>query len=306
MLVSWSDFSRPLSVYLYVLMTLCSVQIPVGMETASALKDVQASLYGTSSYNQDFASIMKARHRRESALPVLVLPDIAEQCLGTLQDGDTLSEEEMAEVNKETLSSCDDSSDKDSEDDEMEAEDTITQGHMICTSDGRTVLPDHVIITELSELPSHFRRVTAKYRRNRCPVFPCQVPFYLWRKHQLLPSSITALPPAMAGERREAVSGCLPHLISHPKTTKPSKHHVHKMTRFYEDKNALPKLGTVARKRPMAGTGFVPTETRLPLQHLQGVRRWSHTTESLGRRFKTEAHTRCVGGAPRLINIKLI
>ena len=277
------------------------------METASALKDVQASLYGTSSYNQDFASIVRARQRRQSTLPLLVLPEVVEplreqrrEMKATLQEGGAPSDKDDEEIrqkgteaNEEMTASCDDSSDKESEDNEIEATYT-SHGHMICTSVGSTVLPDHVIITDLSELPSHFRRVTTKYRRNRCPVFPCQVPFYLWRKHQLLPSSITTLPPSMTmGETRSA--GHLPHLFHQTTAASQLKH---KMTRFYQDKNALPKLGTVARKRPMASTGFVPMETRLPQQHLQGVRRYSHMTENLGRRFKSEAHTRCVGGCP--------
>ena len=179
--------------------------------TAVAIKEVQASLYGTSSYNRDFASI--AYYQKHPSLPTLVNREVvrrstdmqnkstSHQEQGSLTDelcqevSSSSKEKEQAEID---ATGCDDLNNNGSEI-ELATSDTFnlnsaTHGHMICTTDGTNALPDHLIITDLSELPSHFRRVTTKYTRNRCHLFPCRVPFYLWRKHHLLSSVLTSLP----------------------------------------------------------------------------------------------------------------
>lgn len=181
------------------------------MGTASALREVQARVYGASSYNKDFASVIRAFQAKHPTLPTSVDHEITrcptdlqneslsqDQCSqsGQLCQDDNESVEEREEMETD-IASGDDANDKDSEigsaaSDTSDAN-TCTHGHMICTSDGTSVLPDHMIITDLSDLPTHFRRVTTKYTRNRCPMFPCRVPFYLWRKRQLLPTALTSL-----------------------------------------------------------------------------------------------------------------
>ena len=51
-----------------------------------------------------------------------------------------------------------------------------------------------VRINNLQVLPDHFGRVTSKYTTNHSS-WPCYIPYYLHRKHTVLPSSITAVPP---------------------------------------------------------------------------------------------------------------
>ena len=49
-------------------------------------------------------------------------------------------------------------------------------------------------INNLQELPDHFGRITSKYTTNHSS-WPRYIPYYLHRKHTVLPSSITAVPP---------------------------------------------------------------------------------------------------------------
>ena len=189
-----------------------------------AVKEVQANLYGTSSYKKDFASMVRAFQKKHPSLPALVHKKVNRnsadlQNKSTLQEQGSLSDELWQEANSSNegkdetetdAAGCDNSNDHDSEI-EVEGSDTsslntATHGHMICTSDGTNALPDHMIIADLSELPSHFRRVTTKYNRNCCHLFPCRVPFYLWRRHHLLPSHLTSL-PSKGEEDKDETSG---------------------------------------------------------------------------------------------------
>ena len=194
------------------------------MNTASALKSVCAALYGTSSYNNDFSSTLSAPHQRHSTQPtpihreitdtldILSLQDLnvhppkkeesCRKCKFYMEDSHLQKNEgyQGQEID-DGCSSCDSNDDEESGSDDPEETaasassiTSTTHGHMISISHCTNTLPSHVIMTSLSELPSHFRRVTTKYTRNRCPLLPCRVPHYLLRKHQLLPSIITKLP----------------------------------------------------------------------------------------------------------------
>ena len=194
------------------------------MNTASALKSVSATLYGTSSYNKDFSSALctphiQGRHSIQS-IPIqcemtdtLVNPTLQElniqpakdekvcgKCKFCAEENHLQESEGYQNQDKDLEESCSccESNDEECCSDESEqaaaASNVTTHGHMICISRYTNILPRHVIVSSLSELPSHFRRVTTKYTRNRCPLLPCRVPHYLLRKHQLLPSVITSLP----------------------------------------------------------------------------------------------------------------
>ena len=190
------------------------------MNTASALKSVCATLYGTSSYNNDFSSTLSPPDQKHSTqstpihheitdtldVPTLQEPPKNGESCGKCKFGteDCHLQKNEGYQDQEIDDSC---SSSDSNDDEESGSDdpeqtaasasnitSTTHGHMISISPCTNTLPSHVIVTSLSELPSHFRRVTTKYTRNRCPLLPCRVPHYLLRKHQLLPSVITKLP----------------------------------------------------------------------------------------------------------------
>ena len=206
------------------------------MNTASALKNVCASLYGTSSYNNDFTSTLinstELSHQNHQhaliqrqttdSLDILTLhkgniqpPKNEEYRCGKCEfctEGSHLQiqKEERYEDQDgldDSCSSCDSSGEEEEScsDDPQHTSPashitSTTHGHMISIPPCSNVLPSHVTVTSLSELPSHFRRVTTKYTRNRCPLFPCHVPHYLLRKHQLLPSIMAAIPP-FSGKR---------------------------------------------------------------------------------------------------------
>lgn len=270
----------------------------VGADTASALKEVQTSLYGTSSYSEDFASIMRAlQQRKQSARErqEMVEQECVEQDNSTIQQHDNQLDQdaglcEAKDTEDSDASRVDDSTDKDSEFDEETS--LVTHGHMICISDDTATLPDHVIITDLSVLPSHFRRVTTKYTRNRCPMFPCHIPFYLWRKHQLLPSALTSLPARGGGGEREKDCGSHLPQLSHRQRSSDHRQLQHKKLRLDLERNVLPKIEHVARKRHAAESGVIPIETRLPQQQGQGSHVQRHMNQNLRLRFKSDAHTR--------------
>ena len=205
------------------------------MGTASALKNVCASLYGTSSYNNDFTSTpinSTASHQNHphSTQHSPIQREIADSTdILTLHKGKNIIKNDEYRCGKQcefctegshfqkeegyedqdglddSCSSCD-SEEEESCSDNLQYTSpashitSATHGHMISIPPCSNVLPSHVTVNGLSELPSHFRRVTTKYTRNRCPLFPCRVPHYLLRKHQLLPSIMAATPP-FSGKR---------------------------------------------------------------------------------------------------------
>ena len=205
------------------------------MGTASALKNVCASLYGTSSYNNDFTSApinsttphqnhphstQHAPIQREIAdstdiltlhkenIQLLKNEDYRCEKYEFCTEGSHFQKEEGYEDQDgldDSCSSCD-SEEEESCSDNLQYTSSASHitsaihGHMISIPPCSNVLPSHVTVNGLSELPSHFRRVTTKYTRNRCPLFPCRVPHYLLRKHQLLPS-IMAATPLFSGKR---------------------------------------------------------------------------------------------------------
>ena len=221
------------------------------MNTASALKSVCAALYGTSSYNSDFSSTLNAPHHQwhhHSIQPTPIHHEITDfSDMPALQNWNIQPEESQCGMCKfctaaeggshlQKIKGCeteevDDSCDS-NEGSSNDPEQTLpalniastTHGHMITIAPCTNTLPSHVIIASLSELPSHFRRVTTKYTRNRCQLLPCRVPHYLLKKHQLLPSVITALPTRKkSGHHQQQLSGM--------KTTKDAPPISHAMTK---------------------------------------------------------------------------
>ena len=205
----------------------------MSVNTASALKTVCGALYGTSSYNNDFASTLNTpsppqRYHPSTTQPMPIhrgslTTDIADtSSIPTRQKWNNTIQSPKNEEScgkRKLCTEADNHLEKNEEDEDEDLDESgeeesghsddpevavsasnitsTTHGHMISLSHCTNVLPSHMIVTSLSELPSHFRRVTTKYTRYRCPLFPCRVPHYLVRKHQLLPSVITTLPLRM-------------------------------------------------------------------------------------------------------------
>ena len=280
------------------------------MNTASALKNVCATLYGTSSYNKDFASAPSLPHGRRLSTQVTQPIPIQREATDTestihtqrewrsqpakdeelcgkcdlCTEGNQLQENEGIQDQEDIFSCCGSNDEESCSSDKMEeiASNVTTHGHMICISDCTTILPSHVIVTNLSDLPSHFRRVTTKYTRNHCPLLPCRVPHYLLRKHQLLPSVITSLPNR--NESRQT-SATLTKDINHNRNESGEN-----TTAAKDEANRLPHLlgDQEANRMVVKDTIMLPQR-----QEVNGRMRWhSHMTQHLGQKFRTEAHTR--------------
>ena len=297
---------------------------------ASALKDVQSSLYGTSSYNTDFTSVMKAiSERRRSSLPPITHYGMArpemEREASSKEGGEEESVQDGGEEDGETdvdESECHTHSERghthlEQERNRVDSIDgnTANHGHMICIPNCVTSLPDHVIITDLSDLPVHFRRVTTKYTRNRCPLFPCRVPYYLQRRHQLLPSAMTSFSSTMTSsssrgdDRKEGgTDRKLPQLIHHrvmeslpasiPHQDQPASiphQDQSRLTNTHSDDDTemvAVETGIHLHKlKDHVGHSSHVTQYRHS-SHVTQCRHSSHVTQHIGLKFKTRAHVR--------------
>ena len=306
----------------YIMLEHVSIsQVPLSLRMASTLKDVHTTLYGTSSYSKEFTSatdsslLLRSRAfcGRHSTLPT----PIHHEVVGVLQ-GSPLQEERGSFTQpgkdydrscydescaweneiRESESCCDLSGEDNGNDESVSDADGVAHGHMICVSDYATVLPSHVIITNLSDLPTHFKRVTSKYTRNRCPMLPCYVPYYLHRKHQLLPSTIVSLTTreecremTIADIGAKNITRRLPHLSCDQETNKqPTTHH--KKAKPGQIDKLLPHLEPLTEKVPTACVGMIAKDTTSLLGRNNRVRKSSKVAQHLGLRFKTDAHTR--------------
>ena len=203
---------------------------------------------------------------------------------------------------------------------------TANHGHMICIPNCVTRLPDHVIITDLSDLPVHFRRVTTKYTRNRCPLFPCRVPYYLQRRHQLLPSAMTSFSSTMTsstsrGDNRkegetdpklsQLIHHCVMESLPHQSASIPHQDQPASIPR-QDQPASIPRQDQPAsiprqdqsrltNARSDDDTEMVAVETGIHHKlkdhvrhssHVTQCRHSSHVTQHIGLKFKTRAHVR--------------
>ena len=259
-------------------------QVTVAPTTVHALESLYTQLYGVSTYKKDFANAKQPS--------MLTLDSTVSPCCTASESNITCScRANLAESNHESNKpgeypcvnedkECEEESDSENS---MESDESMLSHDVVH-------LPDHIPISHLCHLPVHFRRITTKHTRNKCTTIPCNVPYYLYYKHCLLPSSITTLPANCFSESTWKSSQH--HHRSFNATTTTTDGLSHETTSTAANLPSTTCHHGNARPLIQNGIGLPELSKRVPHGHLKPLVHRHKAVQQLGLKFRSQAHAR--------------